>query len=799
MSKMPDGDQKSNFKRVQADIGTGLSSAQVQARVAAGADNAVVSESTLTVGKIIRKNIFTLFNAINLGLAVAVFLVGSPKNALFFFVAVANTLMGIFQELRAKHTLDKLSILARGKATVVRDGKQVQIEQENVVIDDILILNSGNQVVADAEVVATDALDVDESLLTGESNAVHKKTGDKIMSGSFVSAGQAYVRITAVGRDSYAGKLATQAKKTKKATAPLMNTLNTIIKVLAVVIIPIGALLFYQQYTGSDDLQASVLGSTAAMVGMIPEGLILLTGVTLLMGALKLARRKALVQSLPSIETLARVDVLCLDKTGTITDGTLSFENIVPKNSFSEEKIAKILSEMMNALKDENATAKVIRENFQEKTDWQVTKLAPFDSVKKWSGVDFEKHGSYILGAPSFVITKQNDDLIAEVAKYTSKGQRVLCLAHSEKSIPEDTLPEKLKLIALIVLSDHIRPEAKKTFQFFKREGVALKVISGDDAQTVSVIAERVGIEGAENYIDLGAVSAADLDYGELTQKYTVFGRVKPEQKKALIAAMKADHHTVCMTGDGVNDVLALKEADCGVAMISGSDAARASADFVLMTGDFSAMVDVLKEGRRVINNIENVASLYLVKTIYSTILSLSYAVIPYPYPFTPLQMTPINTLTVGIPSFFLAFRNLYSRPRGRFLVNVLENAVPAAVTVVLSILIIQVFGIWLNLSQIETGTMNVILTATIGFCLLYKVSKPLKTAVKILIGVVGAVFLFCLIGMRDFFGYASLLRWSMLLCVPLLFAAPWAFNFASGKIAKFIAWYLRRRKRKSY
>lgn len=782
-----------DFERVRVGVSEGLSTRQVEERVQAGAVNHTKSESTLSTKTIIRKNVFTLFNAINLFLAVCVVLVGAPKQALFFGVAVANTLMGIFQELRAKRTLDKLAILARGKVTVVRDGEEVQIDQEEVVVDDILILKTGNQVVADGEVVKSEGFEVDESLLTGEADAMVKDEGSEVLSGSFVVAGRAYIRVSAVGHTSYAGRLAMQAKQVKKPTAPLMNTLNKIIRVLAVIIVPVGVLLFYQQFQNSGDLQASVIGATAAMVGMIPEGLVLLTGVTLTLGAVKLARRRALVQALPSIETLARVDVLCLDKTGTITDGTLSFEEIVPKKGVAADKMSKVLSEMMSALGDDNATAVALGKVFEGGGKWKVAKVVPFSSEKKWSGVDFGERGSYVIGAPSFVLSKVDAELTKEIKRHTAQGQRVLCLAQSDSKFRGGKLPSGLSLVGLIILSDHIRPEAKGTFAFFAKEGVMLKVISGDDAQTVSVIAGKAGIEGAEHFIDMNSHAAEGVDFGELVQKYTVFGRVKPEQKKMLVAALKEAGHTVCMTGDGVNDVLALKESDCGVVMINGSDAARASADFVLMTGDFSAMVDVLKEGRRVINNIELVACLYLVKTIYSTMLALIYAMVPYPYPFAPLQMTPINVLTVGVPSFFLALRGMYDKPRGRFLVNVFENAVPAAVIIVFGILTIQGFGLLFGLSQATSSTMNVILTATIGFGLLYKVSQPLKRIHQILIGTMFVGFLVCLIPLGNFFGYVSLWDFSMLLCVPIAWGGYQLFKITSGKMHLLVDKYERR------
>ncbi|MDL2214145.1 HAD-IC family P-type ATPase [Clostridia bacterium OttesenSCG-928-O13] len=773
---------------MNADYRCGLSNEEVAARMNCGAHNAPPEGITPSVGRIILNNVCTLFNLINFLLALAILLVGHPRNALFFGIAVCNTIMGIAQELRAKRTLDKLSILARGSAHVVRDGTVTAIPQEQVVLDDILVIAAGGQICADATVVETDGLEVDESLLTGESDHIKKEAGATVLSGSFVVAGQAYARVAAVGAGSYAGTLSVQAKQGKKANTPLMHTLNTIIRVLAIAIIPVGLLLFYNQYTSSGDLAGSVLGSSAAMIGMIPEGLILLTGVTLTVGAMKLARRKALVQTLPSIETLARADILCLDKTGTITDGTLSLEELVPTADATLPQIQQILGEMMAALRDDNATAHALRAMCGAGGAWQATGVVPFSSARKWSAATFAGAGSYVLGAPGFVLG-QNHPFAQTVRGYAAKGQRVLCLAHSPTGMANDALPADLTCLALVVLSDAIRPEAPATFRFFADEGVTLKVISGDDALTVSTIAQKAGIAGADKYIDL-STAPAGANYAFLAQRYTVFGRVTPEQKKALVAAMKTDGHTVCMTGDGVNDVLAMKESDCAVAMISGSEAARGACDFVLMTGDFSAMVEVLREGRRVINNIENVASLYLVKTIYSTILSFLYVFIPYPYPFAPLQMTPINALAVGVPSFFLALRNDYERPRGKFLLNILENSVPAALVVVADILIIQLAGYFFDLSQQEMATMNVLLTGAVTFCLLLKVAWPLKTFEKVLLGGLGLAFLGCFVLLGDFFMLDSLFTRNIFFYLPLLYISPQLFLFLSrlmGKGANYI------------
>lgn len=773
------------FPRLSPSVQTGLTSEEVALRVQAGAHNTLPEGITPSVGKIITKNIFTLFNLINFVLALTVILVGHPRNAFFFVVALCNSAMGIFQELRSKRTLDKLSVLTRGRVSAIRNGQNLPIEQHEIVLDDILYLSAGNQICADAVVVYSNGLEVDESLLTGEADTVPKEVGSHVLSGSFVIAGQACIQVTTVGAASYANKLTVEAKKEKRPQTPLMRTLNNIIRVLTIAIVPIGAALLYTQYAGSGQLANSVLGASAAMIGMIPEGLILLTGVTLSVGAMKLARRKALVQTLPSIETLARVDVLCLDKTGTITDGTLSFEELLPMDGCTRQQAEAALGELMAALQDENSTALALRSRFTADQGWNCSGSVPFSSERKWSGAAFAGQGSYVLGAPGFVFPAAALPFAQVMEEHARKGNRVLCLAHSTHAFtPQRGLPPGLTCLALVVLSDTIRPEAAETFRFFEQEGVTLKVISGDDALTVSTIAAKAGIANAERYIDLSTLPAG-IDLSMAALEYTVFGRVTPQQKRELLRALRKAGHTCCMTGDGVNDVLAMKEAGCSVSMIHGSDAARGASDFVLMTNDFSAMKDVLREGRRVINNIENVASLYLVKTIYSTILSLLYMFIPHPYPFAPLQMTPINLFTVGIPSFFLALRSSYHKPQGRFAANILENALPAAITVVFNIMVIQLAGFCFGLQQAETSTMNVLLTGAVGFILLVRIAQPLNKLEIALIAALATAFLLSMVLFGWFFGYCSLFSRNAFFYIPLLYASPGILSFLSNLAAK--------------
>ena len=629
---------------------------------------------TVSIGQIFRKNTFTLFNFIVLALFIVILITAREIKNLFFLVtALANTGLGIIQEIRSKKTLDKLSILARAKAEVLREGQIILIDQEEVVLDDILYLETGMQICADSEVVSSEGCEVDESLLTGESDKILKNPGDTLMSGSFLTAGRAYAKVVRVGKDNFATALTIEAKKEKKPKSKLLGSINSIIKILTILIIPIGTLLVYRQYTITKDIETTILGSSAGILGMIPDGLILLTGITLTVGALNLARRKALVQSMSSIETLARVDVICLDKTGTITDGTLSFEKFILPQGASENEIRYIIAEISGGLNDNNSTAKALVKSFGTHNSWNTSVKVPFSSERKWSGVTFDKYGTYIIGAPKFIFPGGDQPFFKAVKENSEKGYRVLCLAHSPVSLDEGKLPPNLKCIALVVISDNIRKEAPDTFKFFENEGVTLKVISGDDPMTVSVIAAKAGIKGSELYVDMSTYPDKH-DFSGIVEKYVVFGRVSPRQKKALVKALKRNGHTTCMTGDGVNDVLAMKEADCSIAMINGSDAARGASDFVLMTSDFSAMEKVLYEGRKVINNIENVSSLFLVKTIYSTILCLIYIIIPFPYPFTTATMLPISQLAVGIPSFFLALRKNTKKPEGKFFSNVLEK-----------------------------------------------------------------------------------------------------------------------------
>ena len=757
-------------KRCNPDANYGLTAGQVAERTEAGAVNRQKQGLNPTVPAIIFKNTFTLFNLINAFLALIIFLVGHIENTLFIGVAIGNTLMGAIQELRAKRGLDKLSLLAKSRVDVIRDGERQTIPQEALVIDDIVILAEGSQVCADALILNSERLETDESLLTGESGSIPKSDGDAVYSGSFVTCGKARARVTAVGEQSYAHSLANEAKRCRKQTPKLLKTLNRIIIALTIVIIPLGVTLFCVKHLiQSEPLDSAVLGVSASILGMIPGGLILLTGVTMTVGALKLARRGALVQSLGSIETLARTNVLCLDKTGTITDGSLLFERTEPVSETSPEKIAHAVAELMGALEDSNSTANALTEAFGKSAKWRRHVISPFSSERKWSGATFTKRGSYVIGAPGAVFGDCGEGFVDLSNAISSEGLRVLCLAHSKNKIEAGRLPDGLTCMALLVFTDRIRENAAETFKYFARENVTIKVISGDNPRTASAVAAKAGLAGAFNYLDMNNIGE-DADYPAIANEYTVFGHTSPHQKRELIRGLKKSGRTACMTGDGVNDILAMRESDCSVALIGGSEAARAASDFVLMSDDFGAMTDVLREGRRVINNIEKVASVFMLKTVYSVILTLIYIFLPYPFPMTPLRMMPVNEFTVGIPAFFMALQANYSIPQGRMLGNLLGFTLPAAIVVVINTLYVQTAGIVFGIQAPEISTMAVFLIGVTGFYLLFAITKPFTKRILFMLVSMVCLFLSCFTAFGGFFTMTGLLGRNIFIYLPLVY-----------------------------
>ena len=653
-------------------IDIGLTKEEVEERMKEKKVNYDTSLPTKSIKTIVRENIFTLFNLINILLGVAVFCVGSYKNLLFLIVIFCNTAISIIQEINSKRAVDKLSILAQAKVNCIRDGEKQEIGINSIVLDDLLMLETGNQIVADS-IILEGEVEVNESFITGESDVIYKRKGDTLLSGSFVVSGKCKAEVIHIGDENYTSKISSGAKYVKKVNSEIMKSLNGIIKIVSIAIVPIGILLFFNQLGLTENsFKNAVVNTVAAIIGMIPEGLVLLTSTVLAVSVIRLSKRKVLVQELYCIETLARVDTLCLDKTGTITEGTMEVNDIIEITK-SKEELEEILSEISSASDDNNSTIEAIRAKYKNKQKWKVINKIPFSSQKKWSGVCFKDKGSYIIGAPEFVLREKYDEYKERIEKY-SNDYRVIIVANSEGDFIEKELPDKLEVLGFVLISDVIRKEASKTLKYFKEQGVNIKIISGDNPITVSKIAKRAGVENSEKYINMQEIKTKE-QLEKAAKEYTIFGRVTPVQKKELVQALKKEGHTVAMTGDGVNDVLALKEADCSIAMASGSDATRNVAELVLLDSNFASMPEIVLEGRRTINNIERSATLFLVKTIYASILAIIFLFVNMPYPFMPIQLTLISTVTIGIPSFVLALEPNKERIKGKFLRNVISRA----------------------------------------------------------------------------------------------------------------------------
>lgn len=739
---------------------TGLTDEQVNARIAEGKVNADENPNTRTYKQIVRENTLTFFNFLNLVLLVLVLLVGSYKNAFFVCIIIINTLIGIAQEIRAKKTIDKLAILTARKSVVIREGQKWTVPTEELVLDDVVCLKTGDQVPADARILEG-SLEVNESLLTGESDNLPKNEGDELFSGSFVTSGEACCQIIHVGKDNYAAQITSEAKEFKRHNSELKNSLNAILKVISIIIVPLGALLFYKQYyIVGDTFRDSVVSMVAGVLGMIPEGLVLLTSVALTLGALVLANKKTLVQELYCIETLARVDTLCLDKTGTITEGTMCVERVEPyvstgrvetaatesesaesteaevqvqTDSAFMEEIDVIMGNMMYVLKDQNATIDALRKRFPAKQDMTLEHVIPFSSDRKYSGVVFEEKGTYLMGAAQFLFPENNEELTEKCQAYAEEGLRVLVLAHSSQNAEGTELPEGLEPLALMLLTDVIREEAPDTLAFFDSQEVDLKVISGDDPVTVAAIARRAGLKNADSYVDATTLTTEE-ELQDAVAQYSVFGRVTPQQKKAMVQALQSQGHTVAMTGDGVNDVLALKEADCSIAMAQGSDAAKNIANVVLLDSNFASMPHIVNQGRRVVNNIRTAASMFLIKTMFSVMLSLLTIFFGNAYPFEPIQMSLISACAVGIPTFLLAQENNYEKIDHTFLRHVFINAFPAAITITFCVFAVMLVCQNVYHSMAMLNTACVLVTGWNYMAALKTVYAPLNTYRKVII-----------------------------------------------------------------
>lgn len=758
-------------ERFCPDYSFGLSDDQVASRRNQGLANGVEESGTRSIGQIVRSNLITPFNILNLILAAMIIMVGSYKNLLFLGVIICNTLIGTIQEIRAKKMIDRLSLITAPKANVVRNGKKAEIPVSELVLDDVMILEIGNQVCADC-IILNGECEVDESLLTGESDPILKKKGDRLLSGSFLVGGSCRAQVEHIGMDNYASRIAGSARYLKKPNSEILTWINRIIKFTGFAILPIGIMMFYKQLIVlGQELRPTVVGTVAALIGMIPEGLVLLTSVVLAVGILRLSRHKALVQELYSIETLAHVDTLCLDKTGTLTQGTLQAEAIVPLCDISRKQAEEYLSAFATAADDHSPTMNAIREIMPQPPAWNCVKYVPFSSARKWSGAYFKEKGSFVLGAGEFVLKNQFDTIRPQVEKYASQGKRVLLFAHSEKPLDDRQLPDNLTPLLLVLLSDKLRPGVRETLSYFAEQGVELKVISGDDAKTVASIAAKAGVKNAAHCVDATKLKDEE-ELRDAAEVYTVFGRVTPEQKLGLIRALKAKNHTVAMTGDGVNDVPALKESDCSIAMASGSDAARTVSQIVLMDSNFSSMPRIVAEGRRCINNLQRSASLFLVKAMFSAIIAVIFLFLSYAYPFQPIQFTLINAVSIGIPSFILALEPNQERLHGSFIGNILQKSIPGALTMTLNIALLVAISSCLGFSQAEQSTIAVLITGFTGLFILFKVCFPFNTARLILFCTMTASFVLALLFFPSLFEITALTIPMLLVLIPMLFFA---------------------------
>ena len=806
---------------------TGLTNEQVQERIAEGKVNVNENPNTRTYKQINLENTLTFFNFLNIALLVLVLFVRSYKNSMFMGIILINTVIGIIQEIRAKKTIDKLAILTESKTVVLREGKKWSISTEKLVLDDLIFLKTGDQVPADVKVLEG-TVEVNESLLTGESDNLSKSQGDELFSGSFVTSGEACCQVIHVGKDNYASQITSEAKEFKRHNSELRNSLNAILKVISIIIVPLGAMLFYKQYMiVGDTLKDSVVNMVAAVLGMIPEGLVLLTSVALTLGSMVLATKKTLVQELYCIETLARVDTLCLDKTGTITEGTMKVEDVQlydtaqttvvqhtakfdpetgepvqnvsalkPEVTVSAEKengqiqetvnsetvsqeerqklqeIDHIMGNMMSVLHDQNATADALRKRFPSRNDLKLIHAIPFSSDRKYSGAVFEGRGTYLMGAAQFLFPEGNEELLEHCSSYAQEGYRILVLAHSEQETKGTERPTGLEPLGLFLITDVIREEAPDTLAFFDSQGVDLKVISGDDPVTVSAIAKKAGLKNANHYIDATTIKTSE-EMQRAVAECSVFGRVTPQQKKQMVQALQSQKHTVAMTGDGVNDVLALKEADCSIAMAAGSDAAKNIANVVLLDSNFGAMPHIVNQGRRVVNNIRSAASMFLIKTIFSVLLSLITIFFGDAYPFEPIQMSLISACAVGIPTFLLTQENNYNKIDHTFLRHVFMNAFPAAVTITGCVFTIMLVCQDVYHSNVMLNTACVLVTGWNYMSALRTVYSPLNTYRKVIIYGMQFAFFISAVVLQDLLTLGSLEFGMIILVFVLMTFSP--------------------------
>ena len=737
----------------------GLSSNEVNDRLKKGLTNKNRAVPTKSILKIITDNVFTLFNLLNFILALLIFFVSSYKNLLFMGIVVCNTLISMVQEIRSKRIVDKLSIITSLKSNVIRDNKIVNISNEDIVLDDIIILKSGNQIVTDC-IILEGSVEVNESFITGESDLMSYKEGDELKSGSFVVVGKVIAKVVHVGNDNYVNVISSDAKYVKPLNSILMKSLNKIIKLVSIFIVPLGLLLFFNQYNLDKNLETSIVNTVAALLGMIPEGLVLLTSTVLAVSVIRLAKLNVLVQELYCIEMLARVDTICLDKTGTITSGKMEVIDVIKLEDYD---LNEIIGNIVNTLDSDNATSDALGNYFKKYDNYKVIKTIPFSPINKYSGVEFVE-GRFLIGAPEFLCKKKIKEII------DNQDNRTLL-------ITKDDLP-----IGVIVLKDEIRKNAKKMLNYLKNQNVDIKIISGDNLKTISKIANNVGLK----------VSGIDLSKDEIDDinKYNVFARVTPIQKKKIIEKLQNNNHFVAMTGYSVNNVLALKQSDCSITIKSGTDAARNVSQLILLDDDFDAIPSIIKEGRRTINNIERSATLFLAKTTYAFLLVLIFMFISFNYPFQPIQLTLTNFFTIGVPSFILALEPNNNRIKGNFLTNVLSKSLPASLTIVLNIIILAVLGNLFKLTNNQISTLCVLMTGFTGFLLLFKICYPLNKLRLFLIVSLIIGFIVTVVGFKKFFSLTILNLKMFVFILILVFISTIIFSLMSVFVDRIIQKY---------
>ena len=754
------------MERFKPDINNGLTKKQVDSRFKDNLYNIDTTVTTKPTKDIIKDNVFTIFNIVNFFLACMVLTTGSFKNLLFMGGIICNTIISIFQELRSKKVLDKLQVVNESKVCTIRDGKEEKLSINSIVLDDVIKLELGNQIVVDS-IILDGEVEVNESFITGEADTIYKKKSDMLLSGSFIVSGNCYARVEHVGMDNYTAKISANTKKIKNNSSEIMRSLNKIITTVSFLIIPLGILLYFKQLSlPGNTTNEAILNTVAALIGMIPEGLVLLTSTVLAVGVIRLAQRKVLVQDLYCIEALARVDTICLDKTGTITEGIMEVVDVVDLDKEFDSN--EILANINYQLNENNPTGIALNNKFGKKNNFKLKKKIPFSSAKKYSGCEFE-NGKFLVGAPEFILGDKIKKYKKELDKYI-KEYRVIALVKDDK------------IISLLLLQDIVRKEAKATLDFFKSQGVKVKIISGDNPNTVYNIALKAGLDKNSKMIDARELTT-DEEIFENIENYDVFGRVSPEQKRKFILALQRHGHSVAMTGDGVNDVLALKEADCSVAMASGTDAAKNVSQLVLLDSNFASMPYIVDEGRRSVNNIQRSASLFLVKTIYASVLSFIFIFLNSPYPFIPIQLTLTSVLTVGIPSVILGLEPNHNIIKGKFLHNVLVKAVPFSISIIVGVLLVNLFGNVFDLARVQVSTLTAVVTTFNCFILLYKVCIPFNLLHKVLFGLMFVSYITLFVLLNDLFGFSSFSGKMILTFIICGFVCLYIINYLKDNI----------------